>query len=389
MKIGLVSGEYPPQQGGVGDFTRELAAALAALGHAAHVITAQPLTPNPSNLQSPISISLPPSVHRLTSQWTWRSLAQVRRLARDLSLDALNIQYQAAVYGMTPPIHFLPRVAGVPTVVTFHDLRLPYLFPKAGALRWRAVLALARGASAVIVTNAEDEARLTEAGGLKRLAHIPIGSNIAPALPPGFDRDDWRARLGAGRQDWLLGYFGFLNASKGGETLVRALAQLAGQGRPARLALIGGRSGASDPTDVGYGAQVDALARDLGVDARIQRTGFVPPPEVSACLAACDLVVLPYGDGASFRRGSLMAALAHGCAIVSTTPATAQPGLRDGENIRLVPPGDPAACALAVAELMAAPEARARLGEGARAVSAEFGWEQIAARTAAVIESVL
>ena len=39
MRIGLITGEYPPQQGGVGDFTRELARALIAAGHEAQVIT--------------------------------------------------------------------------------------------------------------------------------------------------------------------------------------------------------------------------------------------------------------------------------------------------------------------------------------------------------------
>jgi glycosyltransferase involved in cell wall biosynthesis len=382
LKIGLVSGEYPPMQGGVGDFTRELATVLAALGNETHVITSAPQPPI-SNLQSSS-----PTIHLLTARWGWPSLWRVRGLVRRLGLEVLNIQYQAAAYGMTPPIHFLPRVVGVPCVVTFHDLRIPYLFPKAGGLRWSAVLALARGAAAVIVTNPEDETRLRAAGGVKRLAQIPIGSNIAPELPPGFERGEWRGRSGVGPDDWLLGYFGFVNASKGGETLVRALARLAADGRPARLLLIGGRTGASDPTNAEYGGQVKALARELGVEARIGRTGFVSAPEVSAALAACDVVVLPYRDGASFRRGSLMAALAHGCAIVSTFPATAQPGLRDGENIRLVPPDDPAACAAAVAELMAAPEARARLAQGARTLSAEFDWEKIAARTVEVFDAV-
>jgi len=39
MKIGLVTAEYAPMQGGVGDFTREVGHALAALGHEVHVIT--------------------------------------------------------------------------------------------------------------------------------------------------------------------------------------------------------------------------------------------------------------------------------------------------------------------------------------------------------------
>ncbi|MDQ3700472.1 MAG: glycosyltransferase, partial [Chloroflexota bacterium] len=39
MRIGLVTGEYPPDVGGVGDHTHRLAHELAARGHAVHVVT--------------------------------------------------------------------------------------------------------------------------------------------------------------------------------------------------------------------------------------------------------------------------------------------------------------------------------------------------------------
>ncbi|MBM4430227.1 MAG: glycosyltransferase family 4 protein, partial [Chloroflexi bacterium] len=39
MRIGLITGEYPPDQGGVGDFTHELGKALAELGVEVSVIT--------------------------------------------------------------------------------------------------------------------------------------------------------------------------------------------------------------------------------------------------------------------------------------------------------------------------------------------------------------
>jgi glycosyltransferase involved in cell wall biosynthesis len=387
MRIGLVTGEYPPRQGGVGDFTRELGATLAGLGHEAHVITREETSLGAEDT-NPESQDPNFRVHRAVRGWSWAALWGVRALARRLGLEVLNVQYQAAAYDLGAPIHFLPRLAGVPVVVTFHDLRIPYLFPKAGGLRRRAVLALARSASAAIVTNAEDEESLRRAGGVRRLAQIPIGSNIAPTLPKGYDRTAWRARLGFAPGDWLLGYFGFLSASKGGETLVRALARLAEAGCPARLLLIGGPAGASDPTNLGYGGGVDTLTASLGVRERVQRTGFVHAAEVPAHLAACDVLVLPYADGASFRRGSLMAALAHGCAIVSTTPAVPQAGLQDGENIRLAPPGDAEACASAVQELMADPTLRERLGRGARALAAEFDWKRIAERTAALLSEV-
>ena len=39
LRIGFVAGEYPPQEGGLGDYTRELACALLARGHGVQVVT--------------------------------------------------------------------------------------------------------------------------------------------------------------------------------------------------------------------------------------------------------------------------------------------------------------------------------------------------------------
>jgi len=370
MRVGLVTGEYPPQPGGVGDYTRELAAALAAHGAEVHVIT-----------HKRARGTGPVTLHPVIGRWGWLALWQIRALARRLKLDLLNVQYQTAVYGLSAPIHFLPDVAGVPVVATFHDLREPYLFPKAGGLRRRAIGHLARRAAGVIFTNVADGAELERRGGVARLTHIPIGSNIAPEPPPNYDRTLWRLALGVQPGEMLLGYFGFLSASKGGDTLISALAILQDRKAKVKLVLIGGATGASDPADLAFSAQIDKQIRRYELEDRVLRTGFVSVPEVSANLLACDAVVLPYRDGVSFRRGSLLAALAHGCPVITTTPPAPLPELREGENIRLVPPESAPALVLAVTGLLDAPALRARLSQGALALAAHFGWDQIAART--------
>jgi len=403
LKIGLVTGEYPSMQGGVGDFSRELALALAALGHDVHVITSK----LPEGLE-PSGSSV--TIHSVIASWNLQSLISIRRLARSLSLDLINIQYQAAAYGMTPPIHFLPAVAGLPSVVTFHDLRVPYLFPKAGRLRRDAVNTLARSASGVIVTNPEDQLALERDPRIKHLAEIPIGSNIVPKIPnlrhsppnareipkpqiPGTARQmhaksqlaGYRQKYGLGPGEVVVGYFGFLNASKGGETLFRALAQLPNY----QLLLIGGRAGTSDPTNAAYAAQLDSLAIQLGISTRVIRTGYLPPAETSAALLACDVMAMPYVDGASFRRGTFMACLAHGLPTITTQPATPLPQLVDGDNIRLLPPEDPAALAAAIRELAADSALRARLATGALALAEQFTWDKIAKRTVEFFAAVL
>ncbi len=389
MRILFITGEYPAMQGGVGDYTRRLSQALGALGADVHVLT--DVDAGGDHLRVPAA-AFEPTVHPVMSRPGWGLWDYVRRAIRDERPEIVHIQYQSAAYRLHPAVNYLPlflrAFPGRPRIVTtFHDLRFPYLFPKAGPLRWQAVLALAKHSDAAVVTNPADWLRLNGAGIRDRLHPIPIGSNIRCEPPAGYDRVRQRAKWGAGPETWLLAYFGFLNASKGGETLVRCLAELVRVGHPARLLMVGGKIGASDPTNAAYLARVEALIAELGLADRVQWTGFTAPDEVSANLLVADCAVLPYREGASLRHGSLMAALAHGLPIVSTeVPAEvrAQPGLfpmlSDGGSALLVPPDDPMRLAAAVTRVMTEPDLRARLATAALALSRHFEWETIAQR---------
>jgi glycosyltransferase involved in cell wall biosynthesis len=123
-------------------------------------------------------------------------------------------------------------------------------------------------------------------------------------------------------------------------------------------------------------------------------TDFVGQEEVSAYLTASDVAVLPYRDGASYRRGSLMAVLAHGLPIVTTEPHPSMvsgilPRLENGRNAVLVPRGDPIALAQGVVRIMNDARLAARLRQGAQAVAAAFTWDSIAQRTLAFYQRVL
>jgi glycosyltransferase involved in cell wall biosynthesis len=383
MRIAIIAGEYEPLQGGLGDFSRELARALAMQGHAVNVLT------RAAAGAAPLEITNGVTVHRVGPGWGWQTWAHARRFVREHQAEVLNLQYQAAAYAMHPAINLLPRALKrtVPVVVTFHDLRVPYLFPKAGPLRYRAVLELARSAAAAIVTNAEDEAALMREQ-LSNVRCVPIGSNVAPADLSGFDVAAWRRARGIAPEVQLIGYFGFMNESKGGETLVRALAELRAPGRGLNVAVlqIGGQTGASDPTNTAYAARLKQLAVQLNVSQHIYATGFVEARGVSEAFANCACMALPYRDGVSFRRGTLMAALAHGQAIVTTRPRVTMPQVRDGENMRLIAPDDATALADTIALLLADADLRQRLQAGALTLSKQFGWDVIAAQTRAVFE---
>jgi glycosyltransferase involved in cell wall biosynthesis len=292
---------------------------------------------------------------------------------------------------MHPAINLVPRDRGRPrVVVTFHDLKVPYLFPKAGPLRQRVVWMLARRAEGLIVTNREDELRISRlTPPVSDLTRIPIGSNIALSPPAGYRRDAERARWHIEPDDILLGYFGFLNESKGSEELIKALELVAEQGLSAHLLMIGGRVGSSDPTNRAFAERVDHLIADLGLSERVHWTGYASSEQVSAALLATDVCVLPYRDGVSLRRGTLLACLAHGRAIVTTQPAVPLPEARDGETMLLVRPQSPSDLAQAISRLATEPHLRARLEAQAKALAAQFTWQQIARRTAAFFASLI
>lgn len=413
MKVVLISGEFPPLRGGVGDYTQVLADALGKLGIDVHVVTS-------ASAGAPTRVSDTSTVHAAVRDWGWRCLGTIGTLLDVIRPDVVHIQYQTASFGLHPAINCLPawlrlRWSDTHTAITYHDLRVPYLFPKAGRVRWWATVVPALWSDAVVVTNPEDYERLRASyqgswvanrisgwldrdeptrSGDRTLHVVPIGSNILPDRPPGFDRTAWRTQVDVGEDEALLVYFGFLNASKGGKTLIRALDHLIRSGVRCRLVMLGEQVGASDPTNEAYLARVWGLVEELDLDEYITWTGFLPAEMVSAYLLAADAAVLPYRDGASFRRGSLMAALAHGVPIVTTKPAqrhTASgfPALIDGVSAQLVPPDDPEAVAEAVRELMSSPRLRSELGRAAQSLAQIFTWDRVAEQTLRIYEELL
>lgn len=392
MRIGIISGEYPPMQGGVGDYSRALAREFVALGHDVFVLSSDKARP----VANDSAITVQPTVHRW-GRWhnkrtTPRGEHQALEWIRSHQLDLVNVQYQAAAFDMHLAANRLPKTLGqeVPVVTTFHDLMVPYLFPKAGVFRKRVVYQMARSSRAVVVTNVADELELRTVGDMPPIKRIPIGSNIAVNPPERYDPYHWREqRLHVPKDVLLIGYFGFINASKGVDDLARAVRLLTEQDVSVELLIIGGQTGDSDASNIEQADLAERLVGGLGINRRVHWTGFVEEAEVSAHLMACDVIALPFKDGVSFRRGTLMAALAHACPIVTTYPEVEIPELIDGENVRMIPPDNPVILAEALRDLYQHPNFRQKLGQGAGQLAQQFQWDHIAQETIGLFESVL
>jgi glycosyltransferase involved in cell wall biosynthesis len=127
----------------------------------------------------------------------------------------------------------------------------------------------------------------------------------------------------------------------------------------------------------------EALARERGVDARF--TGFVERQRLAALYARARAVVLPSVEGEGLPN-ALLEAMAHGVPAI----ATDLPGVAElvGAGGRIVPPGDPAALAEAIAAL-ADPAERSAAALAARARAEEFSWDAITDRLEGVLAEVV
>ncbi|NTV52619.1 MAG: glycosyltransferase, partial [Candidatus Firestonebacteria bacterium] len=213
---------------------------------------------------------------------------------------------------------------------------------------------------------------------------IPIGSNL-PAVGKSYNRADFRRKLGYQEKDFVVGFFGFANAPKGLETLLAALRQLKASFPGLRLLLL---SQLSD--SIGYQRRLKHDLKVTGLADITLNPEYTEPRLAAEMLAAADCAVLPFIDGVSVKRGSLMACLAQGLPVVTTTPVRGEVDeFQDGVNMRLVPPRDVKALTNAVRELVQDADLRARLALGAWDLARRFSWEDIARRQLALFEEVL
>lgn len=378
MRIGMITGEYPPMEGGVGAYTRELARALVSSGSEVFIFTRA----EARNASSELDVT-----GVITGKWGWRSNHLARNWLSEKRIDIVNIQFETAAYNMHPAINFLPgMLPKTPTITTFHDLKFPYLFPKAGKIRYELLKKTARDSQGVVNTERIDEKTVREEWGISHTRFIPIGSNITADFSRQAERNTIRQRLQVDERDLLICYFGFLNESKGALDLIAAVHQLHAQGAAVKLLMIGGRAGASDPANYAYGQLVDEAIMKSGLESSVRWTGFVSDDEVSGFFFASDICALPYRDGVSLRRGTLMAALAHGLPIITTEALTPSPELAGA--LLTVPIASPRKLADAIHTLAEDKHMKAGLSTRALEAAKRFSWAGIAQQILAFYQEV-
>ncbi len=271
----------------------------------------------------------------------------------------------------------------IPVVISLHGSDV-YIAEKVKPVGWVARWAFRRtaGVTASSPDLMERAQRLGAPRGPGRAEVIPYGVDPTVFRQPDRPRAEIRQELGFEKEDLVLLCVGRLVYKKGFEYAIRALPQVL-ESQPTALLVIGG---AGDLRE-----ELEKLARDLNISAKVHFTGPISHHRVPDYLAACEVFLLPSivddSGNVDGLPNTLLEALAAGKAVVASKVAGVPLAVTDGETGRLVPQRDPAALASAITELLANPALRQKFGENARhKIEIELNWPAIAARYSAVFE---
>ena len=240
------------------------------------------------------------------------------------------------------------RAVGLPYLLHVHDYDYAADIRARGPRMRRLVRSMFASAARVLVLGREAQRGLAAELALpaERIQVLPNAVPDPHPAPP--------VPAAAGAPCHLV-FLGYLSARKGVPELLQALADPALAALPWRATLAGG----------GPVEEFRARAASLGLVGRVVFPGWIDQAAASAQCASADILVLPsHAEGLAM---SVLEGLAHGLAVV-TTPVGAHAEVIEPEcSGLLVPPGDVAALAAALARVIGDAALRDRLRAGARA----------------------
>jgi glycosyltransferase involved in cell wall biosynthesis len=319
LNVCVAVGDNRTAHCGVKDYAFQLASALAARGASVEVCA--------------------------PADWGVKSVLKFREELRERRFDILHLQYPSIGHrkSLQPHIVGLLRAA-TRTVVTLHEysnLPMPQRL-STHLFRW--------SADQLLFTTEREMARYGRTSVPSRI--VPIGSNV-----PAFDTQ-------VPRKPTIL-YFGQIRPQKGIEDFLELASRSLTTGQPFRYQVIG----SVPQRKADYYRAIRATAHP-----DVEWTTDLSFEEIAQLLATSFAAYLPFPDGASYRRGSLLAALTNGLPTISTIGAATPREITDV----ILPAKGPVEALAHIKRLSKWPDGVRRLSYVGRRFAERFSWPEIA-----------
>jgi glycosyltransferase involved in cell wall biosynthesis len=363
----IITCEYPPQIGGVSDYTRLLAAHLRQAG-------------DPVQVWAPtFDAPKEPGLHRVLGNFDASYLREIEGLF-DTFPQPRTFLLQWVPHGYGKRGMNLGFVRWITSRVRRGDqlylmVHEPYLEPTRRSLKLRLVSMTQRkmirlllaSASRVFVSIPAWERYLRRYGPANLdYEWLSIPATIADS------RDEQgiaavKSRFTGSR---LIGHLGTYSAELRQvlqPTLIKTLRDVP----EASVLLLGNHSDEF---------AADFRAQHIELRSRTHGAGLLADSDLANHISACDLMLQPYPDGVSSRRTSLMNVISRGVSVVSNLGHLSEPLWSETQAVVLSPSCDSSELASRCAQLLRDESARSELGQAALDLyRSRFDWPQIIA----------
>ncbi len=313
----IFSDLLPPKRGGLADHTAALASHLQAAGHPVTVISSVGVTANAPYTVRPVMDD-------------WRDVALLAAELTAVPSDAILLwQYVPHMYGHGGVNSQLPAFMGYlhrlgrRQVVIAHEIAADYSWHPGRfwyawnhRRQWRKIL---RFADVIPISTGRwvEQWSAARPDVAKKFFTLPSPSSIpCQPVPTPAERVQWRREHRLPDNARIIAYFGTFGPAKGIPWAIDGWRYSLRSNQPVAFVLIGAAP------EIPLSSDLRQLYRPLG---------YVKPHEVSRALHAADVVALPFTDGMSERRTTLMAALDHGVAVATTTGHNTGAALRTAD----------------------------------------------------------
>jgi GT2 family glycosyltransferase/glycosyltransferase involved in cell wall biosynthesis len=356
LHVLMITGSYPPMRCGVGDYTARLAESILNSN-----ITVTVLTSFTAGLGEAEVRVLPQVKH-----WgVWRMFPLAAKI-RSIRPDIAHIQYPTNGYGYKlgpQALILLLWLSGIKIVATIHEFRRVRFLRKLSLFPF-----LICSHSLVFMADEERVAIVKRLPWLKKKMEtqssvIPVNSNI-PVLPK---------TMRADTDGFIVSFFGLFYPAKMIESVISAFQILNAE---AHSRITFRFIGDLHPHHREYFASIRKLAEMYMPVEHLEWMIGMSPKEVARALSGSDVCLLPYPDGASLRRTTLMAALSLGVPVVTTKTGETPDLFKDRNNVLFA--DGPERMAEMVMLVMNDKDLAATLALNGREVSTLFSWDRIA-----------
>lgn len=383
MRILHIGKYYPPYQGGMENFLKDLLCALQKRGVSVSALVHHHRLKKPFLLEKENDISIfraPLRGQVLYAPVSPSFPGLLRQSIRSFRPNLLHFHLPnlSAFWGI-----FVPEARAIPWVIQWHsDVVASKIDRRMGVAYaiYRPFESYMLRRSRVIVATSKPYLHTSSAlAPFADKCHvIPLGLNPGRVRPPGDSLIKWaEMKWGKGRPRVLS--IGRLTYYKGHDVLIRAAVRLP----DIRVFIVGEGDRRS---------RLERLMTELGLGRRVSLLGFLDEPELHALLATCDCLCLPSIERTEAFGLVLLEAMQYSKpAVVSEVPGSGMGWVvRHGNTGLLVRPGEPEQLARALEVMGEKQELRENMGRRAKErFDKVFKIDRVAQQIAAMYQDIL